>query len=68
MRFELRPCLTGRATLHLLRYFSWVGLWNLKTGSREVIKAIPRGKVASYARIAALASNYRAAAQFLREL
>jgi len=35
---------------------------------KGVIKAIPCGKVATYARVAALAGNHRAAARFLREL
>lgn len=36
--------------------------------AKSVIKAIPRGKVATYAQVAALAGNHRAAAKFLRGL
>ena len=35
---------------------------------KSVIKAIPRGKVASYAQVAALAGNHRAARQVVRVL
>lgn len=35
---------------------------------KELIRAIPRGKVATYAQIAALAGNYRAARQVARVL
>jgi methylated-DNA-protein-cysteine methyltransferase-like protein len=36
--------------------------------AKNMIKAIPRGKVATYAQIAALAGNYRAARQVVRVL
>jgi methylated-DNA-protein-cysteine methyltransferase-like protein len=36
--------------------------------AKEAIRAIPRGKVATYAQIAALAGNYRAARQVVRVL
>jgi methylated-DNA-protein-cysteine methyltransferase-like protein len=36
--------------------------------AKGVIKAIPRGKVATYAQVAALAGNYRAARQVVRVL
>jgi methylated-DNA-protein-cysteine methyltransferase-like protein len=36
--------------------------------AKNAIKAIPRGKVATYAQIAALAGNYRAARQVVRVL
>jgi methylated-DNA-protein-cysteine methyltransferase-like protein len=35
---------------------------------KEIIKKIPRGKVATYAQIAAMAGNYRAARQVARVL
>ena len=36
--------------------------------AKSVIKAIPRGKVATYAQVAALAGNHRAARQVVRVL
>jgi methylated-DNA-protein-cysteine methyltransferase-like protein len=36
--------------------------------AKSLIRAIPRGKVATYAQIAALAGNYRAARQVVRVL
>jgi methylated-DNA-protein-cysteine methyltransferase-like protein len=36
--------------------------------AKEVIRSIPRGKVATYAQVAALAGNYRAARQVARVL
>jgi methylated-DNA-protein-cysteine methyltransferase-like protein len=36
--------------------------------AKEAIRAIPRGKVATYAQVAALAGNYRAARQVVRVL
>jgi methylated-DNA-protein-cysteine methyltransferase-like protein len=36
--------------------------------AKSAIKAIPRGKVATYAQVAALAGNYRAARQVVRVL
>ena len=35
---------------------------------KEIIKAIPRGKVATYSQVAALAGNHRAARQVVRVL
>lgn len=39
-----------------------------ETKVRKVIQAIPRGKVATYAQIAAIAGNHRAARQVVRVL
>lgn len=39
-----------------------------EAGAKKAIKAIPRGKIATYAQIAALAGNHRAARQVVRVL
>jgi methylated-DNA-protein-cysteine methyltransferase-like protein len=55
-------------SLNEMRFPSSQKTMEFEARAKKAIKAIPRGKVATYAQIAALAGNHRAARQVVRVL